>query len=50
MKQEIISDIESRPMTGFQISAVTICLVINMLDGFDVLAMAFTAPGIAEQW
>ena len=50
MKHEIISDIESRSMSSFQITTVTICLILNMLDGFDVLAMAFTAPGIAEDW
>jgi benzoate transport len=37
-------------MTPFQIMAVTICLVINMLDGFDVLAISFTAPEIAREW
>jgi benzoate transport len=29
---------------------VAICTVINMLDGFDVLAIAFTAPHIAAAW
>ena len=29
-------------MNGFQVAAVTICLVINMIDGFDVLAISFT--------
>ena len=37
-------------MTLFQISAVAICWVANMLDGFDVLAISFTAPDIARQW
>jgi benzoate transport len=37
-------------MTGFQVCAVTICLVINFLDGFDVLAIAFAAPEIAREW
>ena len=27
--------------------AVTICIVLNMLDGFDVLAMAFSASHIS---
>ena len=30
--------------------AVGICVFINMLDGFDILAMAFTAPVIADAW
>jgi benzoate transport len=38
------------PMSGFQIAAVTICMIVNMLDGFDVLAIAFTGPAIAHDW
>ena len=29
---------------------IAICLIINMLDGFDVLVMAFTAAPIARDW
>ena len=42
--------IERRRMTSFQLSAILICLSINMLDGFDVLAIAFTAPAISSDW
>jgi len=38
------------PMSGFQIAAVTICMIVNMLDGFDVLATTFTGPTIARDW
>lgn len=48
------SNIERRisesDMSPFQVMAVGICLVINMLDGFDVLAIAFAAPEIAKDW
>ena len=37
-------------MTQFQIGAVLICLVLNLIDGFDVLAIAFAAPALAEDW
>jgi len=37
-------------MKPVQILAVSICVVINMLDGFDVLVMAFTAPEVAADW
>lgn len=37
-------------MTRFQGIAITVCMVINMLDGFDVLVVAFTAPSIAADW
>ena len=38
------------PMSGFQVRAVAVCLVINMLDGYDVLVMSFTAPFVASDW
>lgn len=37
-------------MTRFQIIAIALCMVINMLDGFDVLVIAFTAPSISAEW
>ncbi len=46
----ITADLERSPMTGFQVMAIMICMVINMMDGFDVLVMAFTAPSIAAEW
>ncbi|WP_454765920.1 MFS transporter [Cupriavidus campinensis] len=42
--------IPDRDMSWFQIAAVAICVAINMLDGFDVLALALTAPSIAKDW
>jgi len=38
------------PMKSFQIMVVVICTVLNMIDGFDVLAISFTAPLIAKEW
>ena len=46
----LTSAIEQGPMTRFQITAITLCMAINMLDGFDVLVVAFTAPSIAADW
>lgn len=37
-------------MTSFQVVVVVICVVLNMVDGFDVLAMSFTAPLVAKEW
>ena len=33
-------------MSGFQWRAIGICVLLNMLDGFDVMVMAFTAPHV----
>ena len=40
---------ESR-MTRFQVTVVVLCVALNMVDGFDVLAMSFTAPLVAREW
>ncbi|CCW18843.1 major facilitator superfamily MFS_1 [Sphingobium indicum BiD32] len=38
------------PMRLPQIVAVAVCFLLNALDGFDVLAVTFAAPGIAKEW
>lgn len=37
-------------MTSFQVIVVAMCVALNMVDGFDVLAMSFTAPLVAREW
>ncbi len=37
-------------MSALQIMAVTICWTINMLDGFDIQALAFVAPELGREW
>jgi len=45
-----LDQVRANPMQPAQLLAVSICLVINFLDGFDVLAIAFAAPQIALDW
>lgn len=40
----------SSPMTAMQIAVVAITVGLTALDGFDVLAISFAAPGIAREW
>jgi benzoate transport len=42
--------IAARPMTAFQFGILAVLFCLNGLDGFDVLAIAFAAPGIAREW
>ena len=42
--------LEHQPMTRFQTVAVAICMVLNAIDGFDVLAIAFAAPVLTKEW
>ncbi|OXI85161.1 MFS transporter [Burkholderia sp. AU31652] len=50
MSANIRNTIDESPMSAFQTMAVTACVVLNMLDGFDVLAVAFAAPHLAAEW
>lgn len=37
-------------MSTMQIIAVALTIGLNALDGFDVLSISFTSPGIAAEW
>lgn len=42
--------IDDAPMARPQIVAIMLCVLLNALDGFDVLAISFASPGIAAEW
>ncbi|MCM2131220.1 MFS transporter [Larsenimonas rhizosphaerae] len=42
--------LDDAPMGRAQILAVAITVALNALDGFDVLAISFAAPGIVAEW
>ena len=46
---DLKQQIRQRPMTGFQWLVVALAVALNMLDGFDVLAVAFTAKSIKSE-
>ncbi len=37
-------------MSAAQIVAIALCVMLNALDGFDVLSISFAAPGISQEW
>ncbi|WP_009478404.1 MFS transporter [Rhodococcus sp. JVH1] len=37
-------------MSRYQVMVVGICLAIVLSEGYDLLLMAFAAPGIAQEW
>lgn len=47
---DIRKALDEGSMTSFQWTAVAICTLLIMLDGFDVLVMAFTASAVAAEW
>lgn len=50
MTQDPRAAIAAEPMRAAQIVVVALCIALNALDGFDVLAISFAAPGIAAEW
>lgn len=41
---------DEAPMSRAQLGAIVLCVLLNALDGFDVLAISFASPGIAAEW
>jgi hypothetical protein len=50
MEQDLRAHLDQRPMTTFQWSVIAVCMALNMIDGFDVLVMAFTASAVSGHW
>jgi len=48
--QDIKNQIDNSPVTRFQVISIALCSVINMIDGFDMLVMAFTAAALSDDW
>lgn len=47
---DIRRQLDEAPMGRLQITAIALCVLLNALDGFDVLAISFASPGIAKEW
>lgn len=48
--QQIRGHIESSPMNGWQWLVVGLGVLVNMLDGFDLLADSLVAPILTREW
>lgn len=42
--------LDQTAMTTPMIIVVAITVFLNAMDGFDVLAISFASPGIADEW
>ncbi|MFF1271841.1 MFS transporter [Streptomyces marokkonensis] len=42
--------LDDGPMSRFQWGVIAICVLLNTLDGFDVLVMSFTGKTISGEW
>lgn len=43
-------DLNNKAMNSFQWFIVGICILLNIIDGFDVMVMAFTAAPVSAEW
>ncbi|MBA1273361.1 MFS transporter [Stutzerimonas azotifigens] len=50
MNNPLRNAVDAGSMNRFQWTAIGICIVLNMIDGFDVLVMAFTAASVSAEW
>jgi MFS transporter, AAHS family, vanillate permease len=48
--QDLQRRLAQGPITAFQLTVIALCVGLNMLDGFDVLAMSFAASGVKADW
>ena len=42
--------IKSRPMQWQQIAVVAICILLTMIDGYEIIVMPFVMPHLAKAW
>ncbi|WP_421682737.1 MFS transporter [Stutzerimonas urumqiensis] len=50
MSNPLRDSVDAGPMTPYQWTAIGVCIMLNMIDGFDVLVMAFTAASVSTEW
>jgi benzoate transport len=44
------AQLDKQPMTAMQWRVIVLCWLVNILDGFDLLAISFAAPAIVKSW
>ncbi|GAA4472596.1 MFS transporter [Rhodococcus olei] len=47
---DIREAIRTQPMRRYQITTIVICFLLCMVDGFEILIMAFVAPHLSKDW
>lgn len=50
VSRDVREILDTAPMGRVQVMAILLCVLLNALDGFDVLAISFASPGIAAEW
>jgi benzoate transport len=50
LSEDLQRNLAQGPISAFQLTVIALCVGLNMLDGFDVLAMSFAASGVKGDW
>ncbi|MFN4094618.1 MAG: MFS transporter, partial [Acinetobacter johnsonii] len=50
MVQNPREEMNNKTMNRYQWFVIGICVLLNVIDGFDVLVMAFTASSVSAEW
>lgn len=47
---DIFSDLKTSPMNSYRWMLVALCILLNIVDGYDVQVMSFTAASVSKEW
>ena len=47
---DVKSIIDSSRVTSLQIGVIAVCMIMNMLDGMDVVVISYAAPSLSKEW
>lgn len=50
MQRDVLTEINQNNMSRYQWFVIVVCVCLNIIDGFDVMVMAFTAPSVSAEW
>ncbi|WP_000350885.1 MFS transporter [Acinetobacter baumannii] len=47
---DIFNELKTRPMNSYRWLLVSLCILLNIVDGYDVQVMSFTAASVSKEW
>lgn len=47
---DIINEFKTSPMNGYRWLLIGLCILLNVVDGYDVQVMSFTASSVSKEW
>lgn len=47
---DIFNELKTKPMNSYRWLLVALCILLNVVDGYDVQVMSFTAASVSKEW